>query len=160
MKKVKDFTVDEKRIYWVWGDMVSRCTCQNHPSYKNYGGRGITVSDEWRDSRNFFRDMAPRPAGMHLDRIDNSKGYSKENCHWVTRLQNNKNKRVYRASKTGISGVTPRVKAFRAVLRHKGKVVLLQDFRDFFEACCARKSAENIFVKPYLRHVSAVQAKF
>lgn len=145
-------TQEEKRVYWIWGDMIGRCTNKKHKHFKNYGGRGISVSAEWRESKNFIKDMSPRPEGMHLDRIDNNKGYSKENCHWVTRLQNNKNKRLYCKSKTGISGVNLRVNSFRALLRHKGEIVLRKDFRDFFEACCARKSAENIYVKPYLAY--------
>lgn len=143
-------TKDEQRVYWVWAEMLSRCRNPNHVQYHDYGGRGITVSDDWLESKNFMRDMYPRPDGATLDRRNNSAGYSKENCEWVSRLVNNKNKRVYKVSKTGISGVTRRNSSYRAILRHAGNIVLRKDFLDFFEACCARKSAELIFVAPYL----------
>lgn len=76
------------KIYGSWSSMVQRCTDVNHPYYKNYGGRGITVCDKWRKFEGFNGDMKDgHRDGLMIDRIDNNKGYFKENCRWVTRKQ-------------------------------------------------------------------------
>jgi len=85
--------------YKTWESMIQRCTNPNKSSYKNYGGRipPITVCYRWSNKKNgfknFLEDMGVRPLGLSLDRIDNDKGYYKENCRWATRKQQNRNSR-------------------------------------------------------------------
>jgi hypothetical protein len=92
-------------LYFVWAGMMQRCYDTDFVDYHNYGGRGITVCEEWHRVENFVRDMTPGyQKGLQLDRERNDEGYSKENCRWVTHKQNNRNKRdtVYLA----VGGVT------------------------------------------------------
>lgn len=72
-----------------WESMRYRC---RDKSNKDYGAKGITVCDEWDSSfENFLKDMGERPIGTSLDRIDNTKGYSKDNCRWATSKEQNQN---------------------------------------------------------------------
>ena len=136
--------------YWVWSQMIQRCTNPNNKHYKNYGFRGIQVCKKWLNFDNFLFDMGYLGRQHHLDRIDNNKGYFLENCRWTSRVVNNKNKRIYKTNVTGISGIEPRNNNWRVRLRHLGKIVVDKTINDFFEACCIRKSAELLYVTPYI----------
>jgi len=77
--------------------MLSRCTNENNTTYDDYGGRGITVCERWQNDHgfeNFLQDMGPRPANLTLERRDNSKGYTPDNCYWATRKQQARNRRT------------------------------------------------------------------
>lgn len=69
--------------YSSWSSMIQRCTNPKAPGFNKYGGAGITVCDEWFLFENFFKDMGVRGDNTSLDRIDGSKGYSKDNCRWA-----------------------------------------------------------------------------
>jgi len=79
------------REYGIWDTMRKRCLKPNMPSYKYYGAKGVTVCEKWMKFEGFFDDMG-HSNGLCLDRIDNTKGYEKENCRWVTHKENNRNK--------------------------------------------------------------------
>lgn len=84
------------KLYGIWTAMLARCNNPNSAAYSSYGARGIKVCESWHQFTNFQADMgAPKP-GQSLDRIDNDQGYSKENCCWATRSQQNRNKRTNR----------------------------------------------------------------
>ena len=92
------------RLYNVWSDMKKRCYNTKNVDYKNYGGRGITVCDEWMDFQNFYEwaiangydETAPR-GQCTIDRINVDGNYEPENCRWVDRyiqMNNKRNNRI------------------------------------------------------------------
>lgn len=84
-----------KVLFALWQTIKQRCYNSKRSNYDRYGGRGITVCDEWLKSENFVRWALNNgyKKGLQLDRIDNSKGYNPDNCHWVTAKQNSQNTR-------------------------------------------------------------------
>ena len=85
--------------YRVWKAIKERCYYPKHVSYSNYGGRGITVCDEWKDSfETFYKDMGPRPSLRHsIERRKVDESYSKDNCFWATPIEqaNNTRKNIF-----------------------------------------------------------------
>lgn len=80
--------MSDKPIYLNWQTMIQRRENANNPHYHRYGGRGITVCDRWKSFEHFYADMGDPPTRKHsLDRQDNERGYSPDNCRWATARQ-------------------------------------------------------------------------
>ena len=80
-----------KRSYRKWSSMLRRIRDPKHPSNSYY--KHLTGCDRWHQYENFLEDMGEPPEGLTLGRIDNTKGYCKENCRWETWAQQAKNRR-------------------------------------------------------------------
>ena len=96
------------KFYNTWKHMVDRCTNPNHKAYKDYGARGITVCEEWLDVANFVawaEKTYPNIEGYTVDRIDNGKGYSPENCRWVDVTTQILNQRKRKDNTSGFVGI-------------------------------------------------------
>lgn len=108
------------RAYRAWHNIRTRCLNPNHPSWHNYGGRGISFCERWESFENFLLDMGEPPPGMSIERVENELGYSPDNCRWATPKEQARNMRTCRtisyrgetlclsawAEKTGLSLAT------------------------------------------------------
>ena len=135
------------RFYKTWNDMIRRCTNPNNKDYKDYGGRGITVCEEWLDVIDFVawcEATHPNIEGYSLDRIDNDNGYSPENCRWANRLVQNINQRMKSTNTSGYNGIIWNKKNsnWKAVIGINTKKVYLGYFNSVQEAVQAR----NIYI--------------
>lgn len=84
--------MSKSSTYISWSAMWARTSNPNHEAYERYAGKGIIVEDpRWEKFENFLEDMGERPEGKSLDRVDNNKGYYRENCRWATPYQQNNN---------------------------------------------------------------------
>ena len=136
------------KLYTVWSHIKKRCLNKNNPGYKHYGGRGIKVCDEWRDSYISFRDWSllngyvdtktPRNL-VTIDRIDNDGNYEPSNCRWVTGGIQARNTRVKTVSnKSGFRGVDFHQKNWRASIMVDRKHIHIGSFKTAKDAGIAR----------------------
>lgn len=94
--KMKTHGMKGTRIYGIWRGIKDRCLNKNCTAYKNYGGRGITICDEWKDDFVSFYEWAINNGyedNLTIDRINVNKNYCPENCRWATALEQGRNKR-------------------------------------------------------------------
>lgn len=113
----------DKRLAAVWKKIIRRCEDPADALYHRYGGRGIAVCEEWHDPHSFF-DWAIKNRyehGLHVDRRDNDKGYSPENCRITTPKMNNRNKRTNRL--VAINSETHCVAEWAEIIGANGRTV-------------------------------------
>jgi hypothetical protein len=99
------------RIHKIWASMKDRTLNIKCNDYPNYGGRGITICDEWKNDVKSFYDWAiskgyEENKGLSIDRIDNDGDYSPENCRWVGDTIQARNKRIRKDNTSGYKGVS------------------------------------------------------
>ncbi len=103
--------------YSSWNAMKTRCDNKSHKAYPRYGGRGITYDPAWKDFKNFLKDMGLKPdSKMELERIDNNKNYSKDNCKWATKKEQTRNRGGARATR---------------LYTYEGKTMCIKDWADY-----------------------------
>lgn len=133
--------------YRAWARMKERCFNKKCKSYKDYGGKGVTVCPEWvSDFLSFYSYIGERPSPSHsLDRINVYGNYEPGNVRWADRFTQARNKRVGVQNKTGVRGVYlyKPTKRWVANITVNKKRIILGYFKSFSEAVNARKSAED-----------------
>jgi len=109
--------------------MQDRCNNKKSKLYKYYGGKGITLHEDWEGSSDNFIQWSLDNGytdDLEIDRIDNNKGYSPNNCRWINKSTNCCNRGLKSTNSSGFIGVTidrekTRKKPYRVFIRHKGK---------------------------------------
>lgn len=128
--------------YVVWSNMLARCTNPNLRDYKNYGGRGITICDQWRTFEGFFADMGERPDGLTLERIDVDGNYDPANCKWATpKEQANNWRKSIRATYMGKSYTAMQLSEMLNV-SHERVVWAIKRYREGWHDYIVRAAAE------------------
>ena len=109
------------RLYRIWIGMKQRCTNPKNSRYADYGGRGITVCEEWYKFENFYAwAIVLYNNTLTIDRIDNDKGYSPTNCRWATYTEQANNRRAHKTN-TGISGISQNTATGQYTIRYHGE---------------------------------------
>jgi len=143
----------DTKIYRVWVDMKSRCYCENDTGYKNYGGRGIAVCEEWKSSSAFLEWAIPRwKEGLQLDRIDNDKDYSPENCWFATKSYQTLNQRSTRRN-----GVPKGVNWDKDKKKYRSRIYILgkEKHLGFFDTIDEAKKARDAALEGYKAEIES-----
>jgi len=114
------------KIYGIWKGIKSRCFNKNHIHYDKYGGRGVSICDEWLVFENFYSwsIKSGYKEGLSIDRIDNDVNYCPENCRWADQTIQNSNKRNnvivdYHGEKYTLSSLSRKVGINRKTLKNR-----------------------------------------
>lgn len=132
-------------LYATWDSMMQRCNNPKHNSYKNYGARGIKVSEEFKNCKIYIEYIESLPnyfqfTKLQVDRIDNNQDYKRDNLRLATQDQQHHNKRNRSDNKSGYKGVAKAVNSskWRAYIYQSKKQVMLGSFNTIKEAVEAR----------------------
>lgn len=143
------------RLYYIWDNMIQRCTNENNKYYHNYGGRGISVCSSWLNSfESFYEDVsndyyahkeAHGEDNTTINRIDVNGNYEPSNVNWATRSTQSAYQRTPKTNTSGFKGVNYRKdrKKWRAFITKEGKTYNLGSFDDKEDAKLARLEAEK-----------------
>lgn len=117
------------KLYYIWTSMKDRCCREKTNSFPLYGGRGITICDEWKSNFIFFYDWAMAngyQAGLSIDRKDNDGNYEPDNCRWVNQtIQSRNTRKIMKTNTTGYRGVSKQNSGYisRIMVNKKSKCI-------------------------------------
>lgn len=147
---IKTFTTHGKSNtpeYTCWEGIINRCYNKSNRSYRNYGGRGISVCKRWRNSFiNFLNDMGLKPnPNLTIERINNNRNYNVTNCKWTTHTIQSRNQRKRKDNASGVVGVSwcNSKSKWTAHIGLNNKQIMIGRFKIFKDAVDARKRAER-----------------
>lgn len=148
--------MSKTRIFGIWKGMHTRCYNPNYAGYKNYGGRGVTICDDWHKFEAFYADMGSSyAAGLTIERIDNDVGYQPGNCRWIPKPEQSRNRvggeswdfksAPIAGNTSGIRGVSwsKRDSRWTASIMINGRQKNLRRFDTIEEAAAAYKAAAS-----------------
>lgn len=138
------------RIHNIWQNFKQRCYNKNNPDYHYYGGRGITVCDEWLNDFIAFYNWSIENGyaeNLTIDRRNNDKGYSPDNCRWATRAMQTINQGMKSNNKSGTKGVyyDKATEKWKAQIGAFGKRICVGTYPTIQEAIHARKESELLY---------------
>jgi len=110
----------DTRAYAIWLHMRGRCRNPSNTRYALYGGRGITICDRWDSFEVFHADMGDPPVGLSIDRIDNNKGYSPDNCRWATQRDQVHNSRSTKLSDADVQAIRADTRPLKIIAAEYG----------------------------------------
>ncbi len=141
------------KLYNSWRSIIASCYITSSDNYERYGGKGITVCDEWKYSFDNFLDWSLNNGysdELYIGRIDIAKDFSPSNCNYSDRYEHMQKRGILKNNKTGVTGVyyyPDKPKQYRADIARNGVRKYLGSFDTFEEAVEARKIAEDFFNK-------------
>ncbi len=132
------------RLYTTWSDIKSRTLNVKNHKYIDYGGRGITICDEWKDDFMPFYNWAmsngyEENKGLSIDRINNDGNYCPENCRWTTKTIQQRNQRIYKNNKSGYKGVffVKKTNKYTSYINVNNKKIYLGSYLNVVEGAIA-----------------------
>lgn len=132
------------KLYKIWKGIRQRILNPRYKNYEAYGGRGITICEEWKNDFMSFYDWAmsngyKENGGLSIDRINNDGNYEPSNCRWTTKFIQNRNKRIFKNNTSGYKGVSydNRVGKFQVSLKYNLKKIYLGYFETAEEGAVA-----------------------
>jgi hypothetical protein len=141
LKSAYKHGLSENKLYKIWSVMRQRCSNPKNKGYKNYGGRGIAVCEDWNNTFMSFYNWAVLNGyseNLQIDRINNDGNYEPSNCRWITRRVNTQNSRLIKSNNTsGYRGVIRSGSRWKAVIRSNNIFYYIGSFKLIEDAALA-----------------------